>query len=305
MRSDEARDGERGNATAVAELLLVLLSLVAGMAGGAIVGFFILLGISLDLATGVQIATLIVLALTAVAVVWYTRETVALRKLAVESNIFQGVSAMHSAINNEYNYNLRGAGFDRMGIWYLINGVVVALARTKIPDREVLTRLSDGRRSLDVAKLLAMLPSDKQAMESFRFVLDQRFHPRFPSFLIAAEQFLLNLDAVGIPLALGMPAAREAAKSYRPVVEETAALLLPFVAIENRLSGRGDGYRRHYVGLLEYLEIVPRGFKLSDTGSVIPSITEYPLDSEVGTPVDASREDESLRSKKEEDSGAK
>jgi len=303
-RAEEAGDAERASVGTVAGLVPTLLGVVAGMAGGAISGVLILRGISLDVATGVQTAILIVLTLTLLAVLCYTKETVALRKLTVDSNIFQGVSTIHSAINNEYNYNLRGAGFERVGIWYLINAVALVLARAKIADSEIITRLPDGRRSVDLGRLLTKLPSDKQGIESFRFVLDQRFHPRFPSFLIAAEQFLLNLDAVGIPLALGVPAAGEAARSYRSVVEETAGLLLPFVAIENRLSGRDDSYRRHYIGLLEFLEIVPDGFKLSNVGSVFPSITEHPLESDSVRGLEGSRKSEGFGSEKGEEPGA-
>ncbi len=83
----------------------------------------------------------------------------------------------------------------------------------------------------------------------------------------AVEYLLLDMDLLAIPIWLGIRAAENVTRAYKPVLENTARAALPFVLLEGKLRAEED-YKFHYLYMLlklGYLEGVAKELKIDTT----------------------------------------
>lgn len=70
----------------------------------------------------------------------------------------------------------------------------------------------------------------------------------------AVEGTLADFNMIAIPVHLKVKAALEVGRAWKPVLERTAPLLIPFIAVQRQLRDDPD-YMKHYIFLLRKLDI--------------------------------------------------
>ena len=211
----------------------------------------------MDSGTIVLAITAIVLAITAIAIFWYSWETHKMRRAMVESNkqtkdanLFAVLAAVQSQLRDPESYNRRR---------FLLQDFPIQLAevvRKELGNPDV---LNESRRAVVVRKVLKVIQENPEQLWNFNMQLHERTdrHGAIHT-LDAVELAVLDFDVLALPVQKRIASAREAAKAYKSLLGDTAKAILPFVAIQRQL--RGDPhYREEYIHLLKELEIDTQG----------------------------------------------
>ena len=217
----------------------------------------------------------IILAITAWVIYLYTKETRLLANAAVaqveqvtkqtknqiDSHTLSALAEIHAKLTNERSYQFRGY-LHRDFPSDLVKVVRNVLAKDH-PD------CMDGVDGLNMEGIMR-LPENLNELGRFNEELGREMATGVHSASAkdVVEGVLMDFDSLAIPVSLGIEAAMKAAKAYRQILEATAPMVLPFVAIHWRLRGSRDPhYKAHYIGLLRRLDIVVPDGLTPDSGS--------------------------------------
>lgn len=215
----------------------------------------------------VQIALMViqtvVLALTAVIVVWYTNETKKLRKEAEKeteavrkANTFSTIVEIHRRLCDEKSYAMR----------QYVHATFIGALRSsvdKVLGPEYLI-MKDPTQKISVERVFERLRESEKELTKFNTDLT-RFKSDDGSYtaLDAVERTLLDFDLIGLAVCMGIESAMKIAEAYRPVIQRTAKEILPFVAIQKQLrAGSDPEYKKHYLCLLRKLGIDTQGVEV-------------------------------------------
>jgi len=192
-----------------------------------------------------------ILFLTLVVLCYYAWCTKVLAQQQIESNTFSALTSIHERMAQGRSTRRSLHNYFRERLANAVKGVLGS---------EFV-----GADGVDVSRVVACqeLPSD---VRTFNRQLDQdemvKGDPRFggrerkyENALETVESVLADFDIIGLPLWEGVEAATTALDAYRPVIERTAPLILPFVVIQVRLR-KDPHYKKHYFFMLKKLGIL-------------------------------------------------
>ncbi len=220
-----------------------------------------------------SLATAFILLVTAVFVYYYARETKALRRLTWESNIFNGLVAIHNAIGSDKSRQRRAALNGERFYPDIFKRTHAALKVSGVPAdtiKKIVIREGEPATSLNLTELRAALaeaPTDAASR-----------HERLRTFYgnnsarKAVDDVLTDFNFIALPLQFRLKAAEAAAAAYKHVIQRTVPRILPFIAVEYLLGGQEPEIRKFYIDLLKFLELVEKDFEITDIPELYPTI---------------------------------
>ncbi len=181
-----------------------------------------------------------------------------------QANMFDLFTKIHETLNKDRSYQIRA--YLHEDFTECLYDVIVELKKYNKLWNFDLTK--DNEKAINPKKLknLIIPGNNKEEQEKNRKEMLRQFREKLQSkstsvkvenvdALQAAELTLLDFDKIAVPYCLGNRSAKKIAKAYRPVIEKTAPILLPFVEIQEKLRGKDDHYKWHYRYLLQKFNI--------------------------------------------------
>ena len=194
----------------------------------------------------------IALCATFAVLVVYTTETYRLRKRAQEADTFNALMKIHGRLTSDESCRARRD---------------LHIEFSTGLEKTVETVFGGGlmsNRDFEFSKLQGAVKPHQS--DKFVMRLDQRLlspsitRGKRVSALYVVERVLQDFVGIALPYYLGIPAAKEAAKAWRSVLEDTAPIILPFVAVQTCLRAqKARGYQKHYLFMLSDLGIDLQG----------------------------------------------
>jgi hypothetical protein len=193
---------------------------------------------------------------TAAIVAIYTEQTHRIRKTADEqmeqlcsTSEFDAYTKIHAQLSNERSCRSRRHLFHRKfkSRFADVAGAVLGpeyRTGNEINCKHILENLAeDDNKLADFNNKL--VTADKHNDGSYDYF----------DFCDALEMVLLDFDVIAGPLYRGNKNVIEAVEIYKNVIQATAPMIRPFVAIQMKLRG-GNDYKKHYRFLLQYFDLL-------------------------------------------------
>ena len=179
-----------------------------------------------------------------------------------QANTFDLFTKIHETLNKDRSYQNRA--YLHEDFTECLYDVIVELnENNKLWNFDL---MKDNEKEVDPYKVESnlIIPENEEEREKNQKKMLLQFREKLKSkstsvknvdALQAAEMTLLDFDKIAVPYCVGNRSAKTIAKAYQPVIEKTAPILLPFVAIQVKLRGKDDCYKRHYRYLLQKFNI--------------------------------------------------
>lgn len=206
------------------------------------------------------IAQTVVLAIAAYAACRYAKEASRHREVVEqqtkrfsEGQFIDALVHVHQCIQSPESHQARRFLYESFNNKSVNNWLWLAASKTPHL-KDYVTKNKEGLTGIDVLKLLQGLQSSGATLRQFTDNLRSR-DERGVSPLDQFERVVTDFDIIAIPYLQGVQVMEKVATSYKDILESTAEMILPFVAIERQLRGGPYIYRERYLRLLQKLGI--------------------------------------------------